>query len=119
MSNSPEFREERRTDRKGIREVHTLAFGSDAEARLVDRLRRDGHFIVSLVAVDGAEVIGHALFSQLPVERGAVRLATAALAPVAVRPDWQRRGIGSTLIRRGIEISPRPGCLAAQVLSDP
>lgn len=114
-----EIREETAADGVGIREVNRLAFAGDEEARLVDRLRADGEFIVSLVAVDDDAVVGHALFSRLPIERGGDVVRAAALAPVAVRPDRQRQGIGSALIRRGIALCRERGCAAVVVLGHP
>ena len=50
-----------------IREVNRLAFGREDEARLVDALRESGHARVSLVAQEGNQVVGHILFSDLPI----------------------------------------------------
>jgi putative acetyltransferase len=114
-----EVREEITGDEAGIREVNRLAFGGDEEVRLVDRLRADGEVIVSLVAVDGGEVVGHALFTRLPVEGAGEVVQAAALAPVAVRPGRQRQGIGSALIMRGLELCHDRGCAAVIVLGHP
>jgi putative acetyltransferase len=96
-------------DYEAIHWVNSHAFGQDDEAVLVDALRADGHARLSLVAeVDGA-VVGHVLFSELPIltDRGIV--PTLALAPVAVRPDKQKRGIGSALIRAGLAAARADG----------
>jgi putative acetyltransferase len=61
------IREETPRDREAIRDVNRLAFGGQDEARLVDRLRADGLVVVSLVAEEGGEVVGHILFSKLPI----------------------------------------------------
>jgi len=113
------IQEETIEDQPGIREVNRLAFGGEEEARLVDQLRADGEVVVSLVAVDEDVVLGHALFSWLPIERRGQIIRAAALAPVAVRPERQRQGIGSTLIRRGIELCRERGCAAVIVLGHP
>jgi putative acetyltransferase len=52
-------------DRAGVREVVLAAFGGRQEADLVDRLRADGDAEISLVAVDGAHLVGHVLFSPM------------------------------------------------------
>jgi putative acetyltransferase len=111
--------EETIEDQPGIREVNRLAFGGEVEARLVDQLRADGEVVVSLVAVDEDIVLGHALFSWLPIERDGQFIRAAALAPVAVRPALQRQGIGSALIWRGLETCRERGCAAVVVLGYP
>jgi putative acetyltransferase len=92
------IRSERPDDIEGIREVNREAFRGDEEADLVDRLRDNGDVVLSLVAIEGDRVIGHILFSRLRIgETNAL-----ALAPMAVKPAHQRRGVGSTLVRRGL-----------------
>lgn len=86
-----------------IYRVNTLAFdGRTEEAELVDALRVDGELLVSLVATEGGEVVGHVAFSRLTVLTAAGPVGGVALAPVGVRPDHQGRGIGSGLIRAGL-----------------
>lgn len=114
------IRPETSSDHAAVREVNILAFGSDGEARLVERLRADGLVIASLVAVDGGLVVGHILFSELPIEtEGGTRVYAASLAPMAVRPEWQRRGIGSALVREGLEACRQKGKSIAVVLGHP
>ena len=98
------YREEDRQDRPGIRAVNRMAFGGSAEIHLVDRLWAAGDVIVSLVAADDGRVVGHIVFSRLPIEspRGTIR--GAALAPMAVHPDYQGQRIGSKLVELGIDI---------------
>jgi GNAT superfamily N-acetyltransferase len=83
-------------DHDVIREIHRLAFGGPAEAKLVDDLRQSGDGIISLVAERDGRVIGHVLFSKLKAQMKAL-----GLAPVAVHPSFQKQGIGSALIREG------------------
>jgi putative acetyltransferase len=112
-------REERPDDLGAVCEINRLAFGRDDEARLVDALRAEGSVIVSLVAEENGRVVGHILFSALPITTEAGTLATAALAPMAVRPDRQSRGIGSALVRRGIEVCRERGLSAIVVVGHP
>src|SRR5215831_17208082 len=91
-------------DREAIRAVNRQAFGQEDEARLVDALRDGGYARLSLVAEEGGRVVGHVLFSDLPIETRAGTLHALTLAPVAVLPDRQRRGIGSRLIREGLRV---------------
>jgi putative acetyltransferase len=85
------------TDRAGIRCVHLQSFPSAAEADLVDELRADGDAVLSLVAEEGDEIAGHVLFSRMTAPFRAL-----GLAPVAVLPDYRRRGIAARLIRDGL-----------------
>lgn len=94
---SVEIREERLDDIAAIRQVHTCAFEQDQEANIVDALRANSAVLLSLVAVVGGRVVGHILYS--PASLGC--LTGAALGPMAVLPEHQRRGIGSALIESG------------------
>jgi putative acetyltransferase len=96
--------------------LHRAAFGGGYEAALVRALRRDGLVRASLVALDGDDVVGHALFSELAVEMDGRPLRAAALAPIAVRPERQRQGIGSHLIVRGLQRLRAKGFEAVVVL---
>ncbi|MCA8951900.1 MAG: N-acetyltransferase [Planctomycetes bacterium] len=94
------LRAARAADAPAIQAVLLAAFPTGAEARLVDALRRAGNLTLSLVAeLDGA-IVGHAAFS--PVTLGGER-GGFGLAPVAVRPGFQDRGLGSALIRAGLD----------------
>jgi putative acetyltransferase len=102
-------RPESATDHEAIRHVNRLAFGQDEEARLVDVLRDGGYVRVSLVAEQAGRVVGHILFSELPIITGAGTVAALALAPMAVLPELQRQEIGSALVRRGLEACRQQG----------
>ncbi len=95
-------REENAGDLAAVREVNRRAFGGDDEARLVDALRDGGHARLSLVAADAEGIVGHILFSELRIEAPAGTVPGLALAPLAVLPGRQRRGIGSRLVREGL-----------------
>jgi putative acetyltransferase len=97
-----------------IRIVEEIAFGRRDEARLVDDLRAAGDAVFSLVAVDDGIVAGHAIFSRLQAPFPAL-----ALGPVAVLPEYRRKGIASQLIRAGIARSEAAGWAAIFVLGDP
>lgn len=112
-------REETPEDLEAIREVNRQAFGRDDEARLVDAIRDGGYARVSLVAEEGGLVVGHVLFSDLPIVTQAGTLHVLALAPVAVLPDRQRQGIGSRLIREGLRACAEAGHRAVVVLGHP
>jgi putative acetyltransferase len=119
MSYSPAIREETPDDHAAIRKVNLLAFGGSEEADIVDRLRSGGLVVASLVAVLDGQVVGHILFSELPVDAQHSTIPAVSLAPMAVRPEWQRRGIGSELVRRGLEVCRERGKAAVLVLGHP
>lgn len=101
-------------DAPAIRQLLASAFPSSAEADLVDRLRLDGDVAVELVAIDGAQVVGHVLLSVLG---GPIR--ALALAPVAVAPERQGTGIGHTLIEAAHRQAAAEGWEAIFVLGEP
>jgi putative acetyltransferase len=114
------LREERPEDRDAVRTVNRLAFGREDEAELVERLREDGDVIVSIVALEQGAVVGHILFSRLGLgcDDGAA-VHAAALAPIAVLPERQRRGVGAALVRHGLALCRARGVAAVIVLGHP
>jgi putative acetyltransferase len=97
------LREETPEDVEAIHRLNTAAFETDAEARLVDSLRANGGLTLSLVAEVQGEIVGHIAFSPVAVTRADGSTASGVgLAPMAVSPGHQRRGIGARLITEGI-----------------
>jgi len=114
------MREETAADFEAIRKVNRQAFGDEPVAQLVDQLRADGVVIISLVAVDGEDVVGHVLFSETPMTtHGGETLPGATLSPLAVVPARQRTGIGTALVRRGIELCRERGIVAILLIGHP
>lgn len=103
-------------DYAAIEALLHAAFGRADEGDLVGRLRADEDIMFELVAEEAGEVVGHVLLSRLWVDR---RELYAALAPLAVHPDRQRGGLGSALIRAGLETAREFGCHGVLVLGDP
>lgn len=113
-----EIRNEEDQDIEQIRDIVRAAFPSDAESKLVDALRANRKAIISLVAVDNDQDLGHILFS--PVSTTPPSQAKGlGLAPVAVRPSFQSQGIGSGLIREGLRRCRELGYDYCVVLGDP
>ncbi|NIX76111.1 GNAT family N-acetyltransferase [Microvirga terricola] len=102
MTSSLRIRIEESTDRAAIRAIHAAAFGGNAEADLVDRLRADGDLTLSLVACASDDVVGHIAFSPLALA-DCPSVKACALAPVAVLPPFQNRGIGAALIEDALQ----------------
>ncbi len=85
-------------ERAAIRTINEAAFGRPDEAGLVDKLRADGHALISLVAELDAGLAGHILFSRMWIRsRTGTLVSAVALAPVAVLPEHQRKGVGGRL----------------------
>ena len=108
------------SDGTAIRRVHECAFGDRPnEADLVEALTAAGKAAVSLVATLDGQVVGHVLFSELSLEPPAKGFRAVGLAPLAVLPKHQRRGIGSRLIRDGLDACRNAGYDAVVVLGHP
>lgn len=98
-----EIRPETPWDVDSIRRVNEMAFGQIEEAAIVDKLRQRGALTVSLVATRDNEVVGHITFSPVAIESPGSRFEAIALGPMAVLSTYQRQGIGSRLVRAGLE----------------
>lgn len=96
-------RPEKAEDFSSIRDVVVKAFGGTDEADLIEALREHGKATFSLVATDGDRVVGHILFSPATIEPEIAPLSVAGLAPLAVLPEFQKQGVGSSLVRAGLE----------------
>jgi putative acetyltransferase len=113
------IRDESREDAGAIRFVLEQAFGESNEADLVEMLRRRGAITLSLVAVQENEVVGHILFSPVTIESAGSTLNAIGLGPMAVLPPYQRKGIGSQLVRIGLEQCAQAGHEIVVVVGHP
>lgn len=114
--NNIQVRQEISGDEAAIDAVNRTAFGRDDEGNLVRALRARGAVICSLVAQVDDRVAGHALFTPATLDDGGLETTIAALGPVAVRPEYQRQGLGTVLIEAGLEICREQGYGLAVVL---
>lgn len=117
-----QIRAEQPGDIDAIRALTTAAFAtaphrSGTEAAILDGLRAAGALTLSLVAVEGDAIVGHVAFSPVTID-GAER-GWFGLGPVSVRPDRQRGGIGSALIREGLRRLRASGAGGCVLLGDP
>ncbi len=99
----PNIRDETDESWSDIRKVNEAAFGDPNTANLIDALRANRKVHLSLTAEIAGKVVGHILFSSVFVEAAQSSANGAALAPVAVLPEYQRRGVGSALIKEGLK----------------
>ncbi|MFG2606412.1 GNAT family N-acetyltransferase [Streptomyces sp. NPDC048514] len=111
-------RAETRSDIPGIREINIAAFGTPAEADLVDALRADPAWIEGLSLVSHEEdgtLVGHALLTRCRIGDA----PALCLAPVAVRPAHQRTGAGSAAVRAALAAAESMGECHVVVLGHP
>ena len=97
------IRSEQPSDYQGIAETIAQAFEQDNEVRLVQEIRKSDRYIpnLSLVAEVNDVIIGHILFSYIDLVND-VTYKVLGLAPLAVRSQFQKQGIGSALVREGL-----------------
>lgn len=113
------IRPEQPDDIAAVREINETAFGQPTEAAIVDTLRTACPDAVSLVAVEDDRIVGHIFFSPVFVSAGNEATQGMGLAPMAVLPERQRQGIGSLLVRAGIETLRERNCPFIIVLGHP
>ena len=95
------LRTERPGDMLPVYELVSAAFGRPDEAELVNRLRECGAAVVTMVEEEEYEFMGHLMLSPITID--GQEGPWLGLAPVAVHPDWQGQGIGSDLVREGLD----------------
>jgi putative acetyltransferase len=114
------IRPERADDERAIRVVNDAGFGRSEESDLIARLRHEGAVLGSFVAEHERAIVGHILFSRILIEEGADDpVLSVALAPLAVLPAHQRQGVGSQLIRFGLDWLRARGERSVLVLGHP
>lgn len=116
------IRDERATDVVAIEAVTVLAFlsaphTSHTEERIVNCLRQAGKLALSLIAQADGTVIGHIAISPVSISDGAA--SWFGMGPVSVRPEHQRRGVGSRLVREALRLLRARGAAGCVVLGEP
>lgn len=115
MNQHPDIRQSQPQDREAIEAIYPAAFPEEDLLPLIGKLL--GADVLSLVAMSGSTLSGHAIFSSCGLEGQTVNLAL--LGPLAVAPDRQRQGIGGALIRTGLQQLQGSGNALVCVLGDP
>ena len=113
------IRPEQPEDERHVRFVNERAFPTPIEADIVDSLRANCPDVVSLVAVDDGRIVGHILFSPAVLTTSTGERHGMALAPMAVLPERQNRGVGSDLVRAGLDLLRERRCPFVIVLGHP
>jgi putative acetyltransferase len=113
------FRPETAAEFPAIRRVVQDAFGQPVEAELIEDLRNEGYVRLAMVAEIDGQIVGHVLYSDLPIVMADGVVPAIALAPMAVAPAWQRQGIGSQLIRHSLDACRAAGHRIVVVLGHP
>ena len=98
-----------------------MPFSNQREGELVRKLRKSVSFVedMSIVAVLNNKIVGHILFTKINIEDGTKIYETLTLAPVSVHPDYQLKGIGSKLIKEGLERAKKLGFRSVIVVGHP
>lgn len=119
MAQTAMIRGERPEDKPAVRFVNELAFGRADEADLVDTLRSTCPDALALVAVRRDDVVGHIMFTPVVIDSHAGLVTGMGLAPMAVLPSHQSQGIGTALVRHGLEQLRMRGCPFVVVVGHP
>lgn len=113
------IRPEQPEDIEAIRHINQDAFPSDAEADLVDALRKQVDTYISLVAERDKVIVGHIMFSPVTLKGEESYIRMAGLAPMAVLSGYQNQGIGSALVKEGLQVCEEQGYQVIVVLGHP
>jgi putative acetyltransferase len=108
-------------DYDAIKEVNDKAFRQKQEGDLVEKLRKKTDYIsdLSLIAIHNNKIIGHILFFPVTIKYKNKEELTLSLAPMAVLPEYQNKGVGGTLIRAGLKKAKKIGFNSVVVLGHP
>lgn len=117
MPDTLELRRSSAADHAAIESLYPAAFPDEDLVPLVAELLQETDSVISLVATSDLKVVGNVIFTRCGVE--GTSLKAALLAPLAVAPARQRSGIGSALVRAGVEELGAAGTDIVLVLGDP
>ena len=112
-----EIRESTSGDSAAVESIYPGAFPDENLVPLIRDLMRDSDVATSLIAVKGSQIIAHAMFTMCSLDRSSAKIAL--LGPLAVAAAWQRKGVGSEIVRAGIQRLVNAGVSVVCVLGDP
>jgi predicted N-acetyltransferase YhbS len=112
------IRSETEEDYEEITRLHDMAFKQTNEGKLVENLRKTPRFIseLSLVAEYEDKIVGHILLYPIKINTNKRKCDSLALAPMSVHPDYQNKGIGGKLIKKGLKKAKELGFRSVIVL---
>jgi predicted N-acetyltransferase YhbS len=115
------IREERKNDYDEIKKINDLAFGQENEGKMIEALRKtlDYNSKLLLVAERKEKIVGYILFYPIKIKNEIEEFTVLSLAPMAVYPEYQNKGIGSKLVKRGIEVAKKYDFNAVIVVGHP
>jgi putative acetyltransferase len=101
------IRTERKNDYNQIRKINDLAFGQENEGKMIEALRKtlDYNASLSLIAEIKERIVGHILFYPIKIKNEKEEYTVLSLAPLAVHPQYQNKGIGSILVKKGLAVA--------------
>ena len=115
-----DIRLERTEDAAAVRALVTAAFGADDDtAEFVEAVRDEAEVCLAEVAVADGAIVGHAQWCDAPLSVDGRAVKGAYLTCLSADPALQTRGIGSRLVRSGLERLAAVGYEAASLLGDP
>lgn len=119
-----EIRVSKESERSEVLNIHRIAFGEEKGsviAKLVDDLFDDETAmpILSLVAVDDGKLVGSVLYTKVQITQTEMPIEAQILAPLAIHPDEQNKGIGKQLINEGLNLLKASGTELVFVLGHP
>jgi putative acetyltransferase len=117
MSDKLETRESVKADAAAIEALYSEAFPDEDLLPLVRDLLQDARIAVSLVGAIDLLIVGHVIFTKCGVVGNNIK--AALLGPLAVAPAWQRRGVGSAIVRAGLQRLKDQDVSLICVLGDP
>lgn len=116
------IRDQTDADFKAVHELviaafKTLPIACGREQFIMDALWNTGAAVVALVAEDGGEIVGQVAFSRVLV--GGRDVGWHGCGPVSVLPERHKQGIGSALMRVGLERLRALGSKGCVVVGSP
>ena len=118
------IRKSTESERTEIEKVHVQAFGKDKGPVIAELVRelfddQSAFPLLSLVAVDNEQIVGHILYTKVIINQDAESVSAQILAPLAVLPIAHNTGIGGQLIKEGLKQLKESGTELVFVLGHP